>query len=372
MIKKYNILLVEDNTADARMFSERLKELQIINIQFSWVQTLAQAINEISKTRFDVVFLDLNLPDSNGGATISKMYSHAPDIAIIVLTGIEDEQAEKDAIKLGAQDYLVKGEIAEKLLLRVIRYAVDRKRISRELQETSQKLDQYILNLKATMKELESFTYSVSHDLRAPLRTIINLSQMLLEVINEGNYKESENCTNRIIHSAKQMNSLIDDMLYLSKVNSCEMNRRTINLSSEISEILNELLKNEPERTIEFRITPDIYASADPKLIRIALVNICNNAWKFTKYVKSPVIEFGELKSDKGKFFFIKDNGAGFDEQNAEKLFLPFQRLHSEREFSGTGVGLAIVERVIRRHGGTIWAKGKVGQGATFNFTLGE
>lgn len=372
MITKYRVLLVEDNTADARLLIEHLNELPATNIQLTWVTTLADAINATTKERFDAVLLDLNLPDSEGAETISAMNSQCPDLAIIVMTGIDDEQAEANAIHLGAQDYLVKGEVTGKLFVRAVRYAIDRKRISLQLFVTSQKLDQHIIELELAMKELESFTYTVSHDLRGPLHTIDGFCQILVQDFNDKLDSDGKDSLNRIVSSAKKMNALIDDLLYLSKVSRWEMIRQTVNLSSEVSEVLNELQANEPERTIELRVAPDICASADPKLIHLALANLINNAWKFTRKNSLPVIEFGTIEIAKRKSYYVKDNGAGFDEKFAEKLFLPFQRLHSESEFPGTGIGLSIVEKVVRRHGGKIWAESNVGNGAVFYFTLGE
>ncbi len=241
-----------------------------------------------------------------------------------------------------------------------------------EIKNRTEDLQRSNLELELTMKELESFTYTVSHDLRGPLRTIEGFSQILQQDFSNNLDSEGKEFVNRIIAAAKKMNDLIDDLLYLSRVNRYEMNRQKVDLSSEVSNILAELQTNEPDRKIEFRITSDIHASVDPRLIHLAIANLINNAWKFTKKNSSPVIEFGKSKTDRGMTYYVKDNGAGFNEQYAEKLFMPFQRLHSETEFPGTGIGLAIVEKVIRRHGGLIWAESKIGNGAIFYFTLGE
>lgn len=241
-----------------------------------------------------------------------------------------------------------------------------------EIKSRTDDLQKSNVELELTMKELESFTYTVSHDLRGPLRTIEGFSQILQQDFSNNLDSEGKQFINRIISAAKKMNYLIDDLLYLSKVNRYEMNRQKVDLGSEVSNILDELQKNEPDRKIELRITKDIYVSADPRLTHLAIENLINNAWKFTKKNSLPVIEFGKTKTDKGMAYYVKDNGAGFNEQYAEKLFMPFQRLHNETEFPGTGIGLAIVEKVIRRHNGLIWAESKIGEGATFYFTLGE
>jgi PAS domain S-box-containing protein len=224
--------------------------------------------------------------------------------------------------------------------------------------------------LEAANKELEAFSYSVSHDLRAPLRTIDGFSRMLLE-----DYADKLDATGRsylefIDMATKRMSLLIQDLLELSRVTSSEMHRTDVNLSTIVENIAEELRQADPERNVVFHIMPGLMAHADPRLMRIVLENLVRNAWKFTSKTPSAQIEFGMAKKDGQKTYFVRDNGAGFDMAFVHKLFGVFQRLHPESEFSGTGIGLATILRIITRHGGKVWAEGKVNHGATFYFIL--
>jgi PAS domain S-box-containing protein len=241
-----------------------------------------------------------------------------------------------------------------------------------ERQKAEDELRRYAEQLTAANKELESFSYSVSHDLRAPVRTMISFSNILMEDFADKLDKEVIDYLVRIKKSGEKMNELIDDMLSLSKITRQDMDYRDVDVSALANSILNEFKETNPDRTISISISADLHVRADEKLLKLALQNLLRNAWKFTCKVQEPRIEFGSFEKDGQQVYYIKDNGAGFDMKHAAKLFEPFKRLHSESEFSGTGIGLAIVDRVFRRHGGKVWAEGEPGMGATFFFTLGN
>ncbi len=223
--------------------------------------------------------------------------------------------------------------------------------------------------LEATNKELESFAYSVSHDLRAPLRSIRGFSEVLLERYGRGLQAEGRDFLRRAYDSCAQMDKLIEDLLKLSRAGRSELVKADVDLSALADGIASELRETDPQREVEVVITPGLSACGDEHLLRIALNNLLRNAWKFTRDQPRPRIEFGST-SDQPPAFFVRDNGAGFDMTYAERLFGVFQRLHTASEFPGTGVGLATVKRIINRHGGRAWATGAVRQGATFFFTL--
>jgi|GEM_PF-660743 len=224
--------------------------------------------------------------------------------------------------------------------------------------------------LEAINKELESFSYSISHDLRAPLRSIDGFSQAILEDYYDLLDTQGKNFLDRIRSSAQMMARLIDDMLKLSRVTRSPIKFTQVNLS-EIAELIkNELQEQDTERKIEFIIAPNMIDIADPTLIRAAIYNFFENAWKFTSKKDEAKIEFGVVDNNENRVYFVKDNGAGFDMKYYEKLFATFQRLHQQTEFSGTGIGLATVQRIIHRHNGLVWAEGKVDEGAIFYFTL--
>jgi PAS domain S-box-containing protein len=224
--------------------------------------------------------------------------------------------------------------------------------------------------LAAANKELEAFSYSVSHDLRAPLRSVDGFSQVLLEDYGDKLDATGQQYLARIRKATQNMSSLIDDLLDLSKLTRGEINTQPVNLSELASEILNELQGLDAEREVSIHVIPNLIADADPKLIRLVLQNLLANAWKFTAKTPRAEIRFGVTHVDGQNAFFVSDNGAGFDMAYADKLFGAFQRLHSPQEFEGNGIGLAIVQRVISRHNGRVWAKAVLGEGATFFFTL--
>jgi light-regulated signal transduction histidine kinase (bacteriophytochrome) len=219
-------------------------------------------------------------------------------------------------------------------------------------------------------KELETFSYSVSHDLRAPLRHISGFSAIVLKE-NEGKLDAvSADYLKRINAAGERMGVLIDDLLALSRVSRQELNKRDFDLSELAVQAANSLVKAHPEREVRVTVKPEMKAHGDPGLARIVLENLIGNAWKFTARANEPAIEVGLDERDGETVYYVRDNGAGFDMKYAHKLFEPFQRLHTDREFQGTGIGLSIVQRIVARHGGKIWAEAKTGDGAAFYFTL--
>ncbi len=225
--------------------------------------------------------------------------------------------------------------------------------------------------LEATNKELEAFCYSVSHDLRAPLRSIDGFSQALAEDCADRVGQTGAYYIERIRCGAQRMSALIEDVLKLSRVVRQDINRLMVDLSRMVSEIIAELQKEHPDRNVLVHVEKDIIVVGDPPLLKLALTNLLNNAWKYTAKTPHPRIEFYQQVDDRGqRCFVVRDNGAGFDMRYADRLFAPFQRLHPESQFSGTGIGLAIAHRVFRRHGGDIWAEAVPGEGAAFYFSI--
>lgn len=266
-----------------------------------------------------------------------------------VLNILEDFEGEKANVEL-ANEHLER-EIKE------------RKRAEEEIQRTNREL-------RAANKELEAFSYSVSHDLRTPLRSIDGFSQALLEDYGDKLDSTARDHLQRVRRAAQRMATLIDDMLNLSRVTRSELHREKLDLSAMARSIVTELQEAEPGRQVEFVIENGLSAVGDARLLRAAMDNLLRNSWKYTSGHPTARVEFGKGGGKEKRFFFVRDDGAGFDPRYADRLFGAFQRLHTLNEFPGTGVGLATVQRIIHRHGGEIWAEGAVEKGATFYFTL--
>ncbi len=239
-----------------------------------------------------------------------------------------------------------------------------------ERKQMEDALERRAKDLAAANKELESFAYSISHDLRAPLRAMKSFSGILMEDYSVELNEDAKSLIRHITASADRMNALIEDMLNLAKISRETMKPEEMDLSLIAESVVYELRQAEPARNVEAVIPNTLPTFADPRLMHIALSNLIGNAWKYSGKNPKSRIEIGSLENGGGKVLFVRDNGAGFDMSHAKKLFVPFQRLHPDSQFPGTGIGLAIVHRVIQRHNGRIWAESEIGKGATFYFTL--
>ncbi|MHB9024640.1 MAG: PAS domain S-box protein [Armatimonadota bacterium] len=246
----------------------------------------------------------------------------------------------------------------------------ERKKAEEAVEKLNEDLRHRTVELEASNREMEAFTYSVSHDLRAPLRSIDGFSQSLLMEYVDTLDEEGKDSLHRVRAAAQRMGQLIDDLLRMSRVTRAEMTREQIDLTAMATDIAENLRETQPEREVEFVIAPDVRSYGDPNLLRIVLDNLLGNSWKFTSTRPVGRIEFGMRYENGESVYFVRDNGVGFDMEYGEKLFVPFQRLHAITEFPGTGIGLALVKRIIERHGGRVWAEGEIDRGATFYFTL--
>jgi light-regulated signal transduction histidine kinase (bacteriophytochrome) len=247
-----------------------------------------------------------------------------------------------------------------------------RRDVEVEIRRLNQELERGVAELAATNRELEAFSYSVSHDLRAPLRSIHGFSQALLEDCADRLDADGKRYLKHVRESAQQMGELIDDLLNLSRVTRAELRCETVDLSELVRSVLERLRESQPDRRVEVVIQESLVAQADPRLLDVILTNLLGNAWKFTGKRAAARIEFGVKAGERPSVYFVRDNGAGFDGRYVDKLFGVFQRLHAAHEFEGMGIGLATVQRIVRRHGGRVWAEGELDRGATFYFTLEE
>jgi two-component system, NtrC family, sensor kinase len=357
-----------------------------------------EALELLAVQSVDCILLDLLMPGIGGHETCRRIKS-APvvrDIPLIMLTAVDDRAAMLDGLAVGADDYIAKSSELDVLRARV-RAQIRRKqfedenrhireellraeleaaeaRAARELAEARQilvdELEWKNAELQFKNDELESFSYSVSHDLRAPLRSIDGFSQVFLEDYGDALDDRGRDYLLRVRAAAHRMGTLIDDLLQLSRVGRAELRRERVDLSAVARQTVAELQRLDTDRAVELVLADRVTAVGDPHLLRIVLDNLLGNAWKFTSKAVAPRIEFGVTREHGLPSYYVRDNGAGFDSAYAERLFKPFQRLHSTSEFPGTGIGLAIIQRIVSRHGGRCRAEGVQGEGATFSFTL--
>lgn len=245
----------------------------------------------------------------------------------------------------------------------------DLRRLNGELE---QRVRSRTVALEVANRELEAFNYTVSHDLRTPLRTINGFAQVLLEEYGNRLDEEGKQALERVRAASDRMSELIRDLLEFSRITRTQLKLQEVDLATLARSVADQLSQREPERTVSFTAPEYVRATCDPRLLRVTLENLLGNAWKFSRLRADARVEFGIEPGPDGPVFFVRDNGAGFEMAYAQKLFRPFERLHSEGQFEGTGIGLATVARIVERHGGRVWAEGAVGQGACFRFTLGD
>jgi signal transduction histidine kinase len=374
MSERYKVLLVEDNAGDARLIQESLAETNGAPFDLEIADRLGHALKRLGDEGIDALLLDLGLPDSKGQETFDRAKAGAPGVPIIILTGLGDEALALKMVQEGAQDYITKLNLDGGTLARVIRYAIARERAEQQIRRFNEDLEDRVnartAELEAANKELEAFSYSVSHDLRAPLRHIDGFSRILTESCASQLNEEGQKCLQRICEATEHMGRLIDDLLKLSRVGRHSLNIETVALNTVIERVLADFSTETEGRQIKWLIEELPSARCDSGLIRQVFGNLIGNAIKYTRKQPDAVVEVGQTLARGTPAFFVRDNGAGFDMKHAGKLFGAFQRLHDDREFEGSGIGLATVQRIIARHGGRIWAEAEPHKGATFYFTL--
>ncbi len=382
---RVNILLVDDQPANLVALEAMLQGLGQNLIR---AESGREALKWLLTHEFAVILLDVKMPEMDGfeTAALIRQRDKSRHTPILFLTAADNSPAHAvRGYAVGAVDYLVKPvvpefvrskvavfvELAKKseLLRRQTRLLVESEQAALELAETRAEL---VRDLEHKNRELESFSYAVSHDLRAPLRRIDSFSRAILESQAEKLDEPGRRYLERVREASQQMSQLIDDVLYLSRVTRADLREQDVDLSALANLILARLQETEPARKVETKIRPGVVVTGDGQLLRIALENLLENAWKFTSKLAESRIEFGVTQASGEPTYFVRDNGAGFDMTYADRLFGPFQRLHAQGEFPGSGIGLATVQRIIHRHGGRVWAEGLIGQGATFQFTLGR
>lgn len=309
----------------------------------------------------DLILSDVMMPRMNGIALLRALRaeSRTSTIPVILLSARAGEEAVLEGLDVGADDYLAKPFAIPELIARVrthLTMAAARNALNAELVRNN--------------RELEAFSHSAAHDLRAPLRTIDGFANILLMQKSDMLDVEAKEHLERVLHAANIMRQMIDDLLMLAHVGRAELRHDPVDLSKLAQESASMLQRQEPARHVEIDVAPGLATRGDPGLLRVVLDNLIGNAWKYSSKREQSRIEFGATKANGEPAYYVRDNGAGFNMRHADKLFTAFQRLHSEDEFPGTGIGLATVQRIVSRHGGKIWADAVEGEGATFYFTL--
>jgi signal transduction histidine kinase len=322
----------------------------------------AAALELVRARRPDIVVSDVMMPRLDGVGLLRALRSDpaTASLPVILLSARAGEESAIAGLDAGSDDYLAKPFSARELLARVRTHtALARVRHA------------WALELERANRELDAFSYSVSHDLRAPLRAIEGFSKLLAEDCAAQLDDDGRSHLARVRAAAARMARLIDDLLGLARLGRSDLVRRPVNVTACAERVAAELALRHPEPKVHVVIPPGLTVTADEGLVTVILENLIGNAWKFSRRKADPTIEVGQIDTPAGAFF-VRDNGAGFDMAHASRLFGAFQRLHSDADFEGTGIGLATVQRIVNRHGGRVWAEGAVGSGATFYFTLGD
>jgi hypothetical protein len=344
------------------------------------------ALTALADGACDLLLVDLHMPQMDGTELLRAALRIEPSLVGVVMTGEGSVAAAVEAMKAGALDFILK-PFDLSAILPVLQRALQVRRLRQENAALLERVRQHAAEvevananlvrvnreLEATNKELAAFNHSVSHDLRAPLRAVDGLSELLLKNFSAQLPLEAQRFLVTMNLSVKRMKQLVDDLLRFSRIGHQALRPRTVDMTTVAHSVVNDLHHEQAQRGVEVHIGELPRTEGDPALLRQVLVNLLSNAFKFTRHQQHPVVEIGAREEQDGAMaYFVRDNGAGFDMARAGHLFGAFQRLHSDSEFEGTGVGLSIVQRIVERHHGRIWAEGEVGRGATFYFTLGE
>lgn len=364
-----SVLLIEDNPGDARLVREHLRDRFGTSCTLHEVTSLKAGLRWLDTESTDVVLLDLSLPDSRGLDTFHAVHAHAPDVPVVILSGHDDEDFALDAVRAGAEDYLAKQHADGVALARSMRHAVERRKLDRAQLEA--RVAERTAALEAANVELALFNRSVAHDLKAPLNAIVGFATLLEQDPSMAQSNKAMKHLSMVQRGALEMGELVSAMLALSQVERTQFRREPMDLTAMAAVVVAQLRAAEPGRAVQVDIDEGLQATGDPALVRDVLGNLLGNAWKYTRHAQAPRIHFSAARNAAGETVFaVEDNGVGFDMAAVDRLFQPFSRLASSAGFEGSGIGLATVQRIVRRHQGRIWADSRPGERTSFFFTL--
>jgi signal transduction histidine kinase len=403
MDKIIKILLFEDNPGDAGLIEEMVNDSINYSYGLKIAETLEDGMNLLKNDSYDIILLDLGLPDSDGINTFLNVQKESSETPIIILTGLNDEDIGINAVKKGAQDYLTKGMVDPDLLERSIKYSIERKKVQIELQKyhdnlekqvekrtieldnankrlkieiedhkkTEVTLEKYLAELKRSNSELQQFAYVASHDLQEPLRMVSSFTQLLAKKYKGQLDSDANEFIKFAVDGAQRMQMLINDLLAYSRVSSRVEEFQLVDLEKVFNESLLNLKVSIDDN--DARITCDSLPTivADQSQIIQLFQNLIGNAIKF-RSDETPEIHIAVEEGEDEWIFRVIDNGIGIDSQHNERIFRVFQRLHERDSYPGTGIGLSICEKIVERHGGDIWVDSKLGNGSTFSFTISK
>ena len=356
-----NVLLVEDNAADAYLICKFL--MDEADIILSHVERLDDAIASLAQIPFDAVLLDLSLPDSRALETVKGIYTADTELPIIVLTVLDNEEVAIAALREGAQDYLVKGEIKKRSLVRAIRYAIER-------QQTLDKLQHLNNELKRSNDELERFAYIVSHDLQQPLQSILGFGR-LLALTQRAQLDDATNgYVNHIITASQRMSQLIQDLLAYARVGAGEQPDEPTDCNQLVQTIIAEIAPTVEAVQAEVAIQSLPTVIGKPSQLRQLFQNLLSNALKYHAADRVPQVTISVERQEKDWRFSIQDNGIGIEPTYFDEIFQIFHRLHSREDYPGTGIGLATCKKIVENHNGRIWVASEPSVGTTVYFTL--
>lgn len=377
--KELVILLIEDNLAEAEFLQELLLGLDALVCRVVHHLRLADGEQTLRQESFDVILLDLSLPDSQGLGAIALLMAIAPETPIVVLTNMNDSEMALEAVHQGAQDYLVKKNISldRENLWRSLLYAIERKKnqvalsiANERLQEEVAQREQMQIRLQQSNQELEQFAYIASHDLKQPLSSIYSWSQLLGARYGDRLDPKGNDYIQAIQDSVKQMTQLIDDLLTYSRLDRADSQFVQVNCNLIAHQVIHRLSSAIAQHNAQVTVDTLPEVQGNPLQIGQLLQNLIENALKYQRSGTIPQVHLSAQPQEKNWIFSCHDNGIGIESDFFEQIFYAFKRLHSQAQYAGTGIGLAVCKKIVQRHGGNIWVESTYGKGSTFYFSL--
>jgi len=364
---KARLLIVDDEVAQMQALCDTLEDHGYVVVGRS---SANEALAMLRQESFDVMLADLMMPGMNGIALLREALAIDPMLVAIIMTGEGTIGTAVEAMQSGALDYILK-PFKLSAILPVLGRSLAMRRLRLENAALERRVREHADELEAANHELEAFTRSASHDLRAPLNIILGFSALLVGELGPRIPNEQRDWLSHVERSAQHMSELIDALMRLSRVGRQALNLQATNVAELVRDVVRELSAGQPQRPLSLKLGDLPETVADMSLLRQLFINLLSNAFKFTRHTDPAEIEIGSESNGDERAYFVRDNGSGFDMARADRLFDAFQRFHRAEQFEGSGVGLSIVKRIVQRHGGRIWAESAPGRGATFRFTLG-